>query len=375
MSKQTIPLSKTQNEIMKEFYSFPPMRVIYNKQKRRLIWDKATSRKDFDLAEIKIKCPALAHQIERSFNDLNNIQSAVFSECVYAQTLANLLGLSIFTNCYKTINSIPLAIEKLLTSYSLRARYSYSNKDKSRMLIQAGGCGGIDSALITVIDLNIYTIEFKEPWAKTSEPDLPKYKEDGKLLLTEAFAEQYPQFIPMMNEHKDLNFFELAGHNEHRFSEQSIRTAITNNYVKKFADVVCTEDKNGYLTMLPCNQISEWAEIEGEIRSAGRNAYKVWTPIALGKIIKELGGVIDTNGFIKIEKSKLGIRKQRGGTQFISGYKINTLFFVRAENCKDSAEILEFNISNVLQLNPTITAKMNFGGLGYKEVEQHYFDN
>ena len=30
------------------------------------------------------------------------------------------------------------------------------------MLMQAGGCKGIDSALITVIDLNIYTIEFNE---------------------------------------------------------------------------------------------------------------------------------------------------------------------------------------------------------------------
>ena len=70
-------------------------------------------------------------------------------------------------------------IKALLKSYSLVPRYVYYNSDKSRMLIQAGGCNGIDSALITVMDLNIYTIEFKEQGAKASEPDLPKYGEDG----------------------------------------------------------------------------------------------------------------------------------------------------------------------------------------------------
>ena len=36
-----------------------------------------------------------------------------------------------------------------------------TNDNKSKFLIQAGGCNGIDSALIIVEDLNIYTIEFK----------------------------------------------------------------------------------------------------------------------------------------------------------------------------------------------------------------------
>ena len=77
------------------------------------------------------------------------------------------------------------------------------------MLIQAGGCGGIDSALITVMDLNVYTIEFKEPGAKTSEPDLPKYGEDGKIVITDDFISRYPQFEAMLREQKDLNFLKL----------------------------------------------------------------------------------------------------------------------------------------------------------------------
>jgi hypothetical protein len=126
--------------------------------------------------------------------------------------------------------------------------------------------------------------------------------------------------------------------------------------------------------MLPCNQIGEWAEIEGEIRSAGRNPYKVWTPIALSKIIKEIGGTVDTNGLIRIAKSKLNTSGQRGNKTNISRYKLHPMFFVRVGDCKDNAGILEFNISKVLQLNPTITAKMNFGELAYSEVKKYYFN-
>lgn len=94
-----------------------------------------------------------------------------------------MFNLNLFINCFENPNFINEDIRKLLLSYNLVPRYIYSSLDKKRMLIQAGGYGGIDSALITVVDLVIYTIEFKEPYAKTSEPDLPKYEEDGNLII------------------------------------------------------------------------------------------------------------------------------------------------------------------------------------------------
>ena len=218
---------------MAEFYSFAPYKVIYNKGERNKLWKMATAKKDLDINSIKIKCPALAHQITKSYEQGNNIQSAVFSECVYAQSLANMLHLDFFTNCLENHNFIPEKIIVLLKSYNLYPRYVYSNSDQSRMLVQAGGCNGIDSALITVIDLNIYTIEFKEPGAKTCEPDLPKYKEDGNMLVTDEFLERYPQFEQMIFEQKNLNFFDKMGSNENRFSAESVNVAVTNNYVKK----------------------------------------------------------------------------------------------------------------------------------------------
>ncbi len=366
-----IPLTKLQKEIMREFYSYSPLKVIYNKKERKKLWDTASSKQDINLEKIRGNCPALAHQIEKSYESGHNIQSAVFSECVYAQTFANMFNLKIFTNCFENHSFIPEDVLNLLKSYSLYPRYAYSNDDKSRMLIQAGGCNGIDSALITVIDLNIYTIEFKEPGAKTSEPDLPKYKEDGNILITDEFLKRYPQFKQMLEEQKSLNFFEKMGSNENNFSVESVNIAVTNNYTKKYADVVCTEDSDGYLVMMPANQISMWGEIVGEIRPAGRNSYYVWTPNALKRFIEEKGGVIK-DGIVSINRNNLSLRKERGRKSKVSGYKINSLFFIYMAQCTNNGEIVSFPLSKVKQLNPTIAGKIFFKNLRYHEVKNYY---
>lgn len=191
---QTRPLTKLQKDIMAEFYSIKPTKVIYNKKQRNSLWHKAIARSaDLDLNALMLKCPALAHQIKKSYESGQNIQPAVFSECVYSQTIANMLNLNSFFNCYANPDCIPDSIKNLLVSYHLVPRYIYSTPDKSRLLIQAGSCDGIDSALITVSDLIIYTIEFKEPGAKTSEFDLPKYGEDGLLAVNDIWLSKNGQ--------------------------------------------------------------------------------------------------------------------------------------------------------------------------------------
>lgn len=369
-----IPLTKQQKEIMQEFYRVPATKVIFNKAKRDSLWNKATSQAaDLDFALLKERCPALAHQIQKSYDDDKNIQSAVFSECVYAQTFANMMNLNLFVNCFENSDFIPAPIMDLLSSYHLVPRYVYSDLDKKRMLIQAGGCDGVDSALITVIDLVIHTIEFKEPGAKTSEPDLPKYKEDGVLVVTEEWLKKYPQFKLMLDEQKGLNFFENIGHNINNFSKGSIDFAVSNCYTgtKKYADVICTEDKNGYLVMIPTNQASVWASIEGEIRPAGRNHYKVWTSNALRKFLLQKGASI-CNDVVTISRSKLDERRERGGNRKVSGYKINSLFFVYTGDCAENNGLLTFDIKKTRQLKPTIAGKMYFGELLHSKVKTYY---
>jgi len=203
------------------------------------------------------------------------------------------------------------------------------------------------------------------------EPDLPKYKEDGLLITTEEFEERYPQYNNMISEHKGLNFFEVMGNNIHDFSIESVNIAVTNNYNKKYADVICTEDINGYLVMIPANQVSVWAKIEGEIRPAGRNHYDVWTPVTLRKFLEEFNATFNGDS-VTVDKSKLGVRTERGGDGKISGYKINPLFFVYLRDCQEENGFITFDISKVRQLNPTIAAKMAFCNLNYDEVKSYY---
>ncbi|MBQ9232169.1 MAG: hypothetical protein IJ190_13475 [Prevotella sp.] len=177
----------------------------------------------------------------------------------------------------------------------------------------------------------------------------------------------------MLNEQKDLNFFKNMGHNINDFSEESINVAVSNNYAKKYADVICTEDINGNFVMMPVNQVQLWAKLEGEIRPAGRNRYKVWTPNALRRFILQYNPSINEST-VRLEKSKLEKRKARGGGGNISGYKITPLFFVYADDCKDDGKYITFDIKDVWQLNPTIAGKMFFKTLKYEEVKSYYLE-
>lgn len=367
-----IALLKPQKEIISEFYAKKPTKVVFDKTERDELWKIATKRKNLDFTLLEKKCPALAHQIKRSYETHDNIQSAVFSECIYAQTLANMFDLTLFVNCFENVSFIPEEVAEILKSYSLVARYAYSTPDKKRMLIEAGGCGGIDSVLITVFDKSIYTIEFKESASKSSEPDLPKYSENGNLKNIDKFLLKYPQFEMMLKEQANLNFFAVMGHNVNDFSAESVQYAVNNNYSgKKFADVICTEDKKGYFVMMPANQVSLWAELVGEIRPSGRNHYKVWTKIRLKDFLYEIC-VSWYNDFVTVKKSKLEPRKERGGDGKISGYKINPLFFVYEKDYKDNGDAITFDVSKVQQLRPTITAKMFFKMLEYEKVKEYY---
>ncbi len=364
-------LTKPQKEIMSEFYSMPPARVILNKSRRNTLWNKTkTKSSDIEFDLIENICPALAHQIRRSYESENNIQSAVFSECVYAQTIANMFNLNTFVNCYSNPTFIPESIKNLLYTHRLFPRYAYSSENKDRMLIQAGGCNGIDSALVSVSNLVIYTIEFKEPGAKTSEHDLPKYNENGIMQITELWKNNNSQFLKMLSEKPELNFFEHMGHNINDFSNESVMFAVSNNYTNQMLDVICTEDKNGYLVMMPANQVHLWAKIEGEIRPSGRNNYPVWTPDALMKFILDKGAVINEN-LATIPKNQLIARKARGSGK-ISGYKINPLFFVYKHDYCDNNDTITFELGKVRQLNPTISAKVFFKTLQYSQVKSYY---
>ena len=373
MQNKRIMLSKQQKEIMQLFYAVAPTKIVVLKKDYDKLWktltkgEKVAAQEEAKLTRI---CPAIVCEIQKSIIDAHRIQSAVFSECVYAQTLANIFRLPVFTD-YEKDSTIDVNVLTLLKSYYLVPRYIYANDAKTEFLIQAGGCGGVDSALIHMTDKAIYSIEFKEPHARAITADLPKYDEDGKIVISQEFIKKYPYYEDMLNEQKDINFFDMMGHNVYDFSLEAIRKAIVNNYntTKKYADVIVTADKGNFLVMLPANQVDLFARLEGEIRGA-RNHCQVWTPKKLVYFIKQLGGNIEGNN-IAIKADKITVGKQRGGSD-VSRHKINPLFFVRVDDATNNNGVVSFCLDKVRQLIPCITAKMFFDDLKHKHVLAHY---
>ena len=371
----SVVLSEIQKSLLSDFYSKPKNSVLLNKRERDKIWKDFKKNRDIEkYADLERSMPALYLELLKASTSKKNIQSAVFSECVYTQALAEKYSLSIFRQHITqkdkriTIDGIP---ESAVNDLSIR--YSYTNEDQSTLLVQAGGAGAVDCALIAPTKKLFSMIEFKEFYSRTSEPDLPKYGDDGFLITSEKFDRKYPQFKAMLGEQiaKKLNLLDSIGGNIGTFSAASIEKAVSENYTgSKKADVICTEDKFGNLVMLPSNEVGQWAKLEGEIRPSGRNAYSVWSHDRLLKDISSLGGKVK-NGYVEVQTSLLVARDERGGTRK-SGLKLNSLFFVRVENVKTKGDISIFNIEDVEQLNPSISAKMKFKDLDFENVKKYY---
>jgi hypothetical protein len=372
---QLEPLTDLQKLIMRDFYGTQDVSISVNRIERRKIWDNFIENRDLgQIAHLETLVPALYSEMEKALSQERNIQSAVFSECVYAQGLADKFHLPLFKNYPDNFRVLIDGQKDALHGFrDLAARYSYSSKNDSKTLYQAGGAGGVDCALNSKDASQPIMIEMKEPYAKTSEPDLPKYGEDGFIVSTEVFENNYPQFKSMLDEQieKKLNVFEKMGNNIADFSPASIEKAVTQNYSgKKFAHVICTEDENGKLVLLPSNHVSSWAKLEGEIRPSGRNPYDVWTPKRLLSMLIEMGAMVEGD-LVRISLSHLKTANARGSKK-ISRYKINPLFFVRESSIEIRGNEAYFSIKAVEQLNPTITAKMNFKGLDVTQVRKFY---
>jgi len=198
---------------MQLFYAVAPTKIVLLKKEYDKLWKiikEGNTLVAKDEKELNHICPAIVCEIHKSIAETRLIQSAVFSECVYAQTLANILRLPVFTD-YAKVNTIDETVLTLLKSYCLVPRYIYTNEAKSEFLIQAGSCRGTDSALIRLVDKAIYSIEFKEPSARGPTLDLPKYGEDGRIFVSKRFRKNYPYYVDMLSEQEDLNFFDTMG--------------------------------------------------------------------------------------------------------------------------------------------------------------------
>ena len=367
-------LNANQKSLMKDFYAQNLTQVPLNKRQRQEIWKAFKKNREIPKPGLDKTCPALVLELEKAIRNKKNVQSAIFSECVYAQTLANMLRLTEFQPADPLGSVLPAVVLATLTKHKLTPRYLYSNLGGDRFLVQAGGPGGIDCLYIDIKRNNAITIEFKEAASKISEADLPEYDETGLVRKSTDFVNKHPQFERMLDEQieKKLNFFDKKGSNIKDFTDESVEWAITKNYSnEKFADLICVEDSQGFLAMVPANHAAMWSLNKGEIRPAGRNHYPVFTPKALKAFLTDAGGHVDGNR-VQFPIQKLNTSKPRGGNEEVNRYKINSLFFIYSERVTIENNIACFNLEDVEQLKPTISAHMFFKSLDVHKVRLHY---
>jgi hypothetical protein len=369
------PLSDTQKAIITKFYISKNKKISLDKVSRSSIWDKFIETRDIAQFEnLKAFAPALYYEIKKALTQDRNIQSAVFSECVYSQALADHFGLIDF-NYFPSNEKIELAQDKSKQGniQDLTVRYSYSHSRTGDILYQAGGAGGVDCALRVQDFPAIAMIELKEPYARASDPNLPKYEKNGLLISSEKFEKENPQFHAMLAEQISgaTNIFDHLGSNINNFSSESIEKALTENYQgDKFADVICTEDSIGNLVMIPANHVSMWARMEGEIRPSGRNSCKAWSSVRLLEVLERMGAK-HKDQRVEIDLNALRPTKARGGNQ-ISRFRIDPIFFIRAKDVAIVGGMASFELKSVMQNIPSITAKMNFENLDIEEVRHFY---
>ncbi len=368
-------LTEEQKLLLSEFYGQPLRKIPINKKERTSIWNSFKEDHSLKLVAEKVRdLPSLVQTLNNSIDSGLNLQSAIISECLFANQLADMFSLQYFAVYSASDEALDTSIKDLLASHKILPRFYYSNESRTKFLFQAGGNAGVDCALVDVIKNKIYAIEFKETLAKTSEPDLPLYGEDGFLVSADWFEEKYPQFKSMIEEQLNakLNFFNHRGSNINEFSKDSIIEAVTDNYSgSKFADVVVTESSKGFLIMIPANHVSMWATLQGEVRPSGRNYKDAWTPERLQEFIFDLGGTLD-QGIVKIPRTNLQNRVGRGSGGKVTGKKIAFLFFVRQAEVTLENEFATFPLNSVQQLKPTITAKMDFKNMKPEVVRDYY---
>jgi hypothetical protein len=361
---------------MGQFYKVPLTKVLFAKKIRKETEKQFASTARHPGLDLESLCPAMHIEFNKAISSGNNLQQAIFSECVYAQTLANMFGLTDFYHYPGKPARLPESALRLLTLNHLNPRYVFASPNGKTALVQAGGNTGIDAALISIEANEIFTIEFKEPNAKTSEPDIPfAYDESGELSVPHSFINNYPQFSRMLDEQSNLNlnFWDVRGTNVKNFTTSSIEHAVSENYTgTKFADVVCVEDKTGALTMLPANQLQIWAKTKGELRPVGRNSLAVWTPDKLRSDLEACDAKITGNRVeVLVTKAVKAFERGSSGTK-LSRYKFGDVFFVRVSDCEIVGAHMYFNLEDVRQTKPTISAHMNFNKLKASEVVEYY---
>lgn len=307
------------------------------------------------------KVKSVRAEVERQFTAKKRLQSGTLCECVMAETIANIYNLDCFADVFHTyIRDLPANILYRLRDDDNRilCRYIYYNKnDMNTFLIQYGNPTRYDADLY--IDNKIVKIEFKDKIARAGEKET-EYDDEGKLIYTEKFADENPDYIPLIERFNEgNNIVDLLGN--YQIDNDADKKALLKAYFKNLGfETLVSLDENSQLVAITedCIEVSngkEFLSLDGsEIRRSGKNSYGVFTPNLLLKSILEADGKIENN-IVTIPSNRM---TDRINNSKITGKKINHLFYVKADNVTDKNGNYVFSIDNVKQLKPTLSVHM-----------------
>ena len=315
-------------------------------------------------------------EINRQFADKKALQPGTLCECVLAQTIAKMYNLTICADLFHSyIRDIPANIIYCLRDddNKILARYVYYNPDdRNVFLIQYGNPTSYDADLY--INGEIVKIEFKDQISRAGEDEY-FFDENGKLIYDKN--SEYAPFLEEFNNKTDV--MTIMGNN---YKYDNISPELEKKVLKKYFDhlqfdVLVSLDDNSELiaVTIDClnNSNTKIISTEGtEIKIAGKNKYKVFTPDFLDTSILKCGGIIEDNK-VSIPISNMKDRYARNKDNTISGKKINPLFFVKIENIKQEDSFYVFNINDVRELKPTFSIHIRF--IVSKSVLKQYYDN
>lgn len=323
--------------------------------------------KDPKLKALLKKVPALAGEIDKQLEKRSALQRGIAFECVLTQTLAKACGLKKFYDLEKTpfseLPKMPIEYVKSSVDTACSARYMYCcDNDNDLILFQYGNPKDGDATAI--VYCNEIVIEIKDLPALMCDKDLI-YDEYGHIIIDESLKEDYPAYIECINEfNKETNIFAQLGHNYVLDVSQKLQEKLINQYFNSGNIDVLLIAANDELIVLKAEDInhifvdgSTIISTEGsEIRTAGKNTLKPFTPKYLKKTLKQRKAIINGNDvFIPANSDILGKTVGRGHQNKVTRLKISNAFYVHMDNVTQDEKGYHFEYDKIRQVKSGIS--------------------
>lgn len=325
-------------------------------------------------------------EIERQFNSKNALQPGTIIECVLAQTIANMYNLSCFVDSFHSyIRELPANVLPYLRAEenTLLCRYIYYDPNNyNNFLIQYGNPTSYDADLF--LNNHIVKLEFKDRLARAGERDIKRYDENGKLIIDNEFFRDNSEYIPLINQfNEETDIFSRYSSkcttiNYNDFDEETKKEILRSYFTSLGIDTLITLDKDNNLLAITIDCVDGTDDLDiistvgSEIRPAGKNSGKVFTPIFLNNSISNIGGkIIGNNALVPVKNMQNRIGRGTGGD--ITGKKINNLLFVNIEKINQKDDYYYFSLEDVKQLKPTIAIHVKIVA-DKKSLKEYYND-